>query len=367
MYLKSYYSNSVEAAMDLARKELGPEAMLVTSRKAPAHSAQLGQYEVVFSDDAQEAGNSSRHPFGSAPADVRQFADIRSQLAGIRAAIASAGASSSGVSKVSPEMAEMQDLLDAQGIDAELARDLIRSISEPAHGEQPSGHWQHSLEGEMSRRVQVDSRLGREGQAARIVAIVGPPGRGKTTTLIKLAVRYGIAARVPLRVLSTDTIRIAAADQMRVYAAILGIRFQALDNIPVLSHELESERGAGLTLIDTAGLGRDDMDEATDLAAYFRERNDVDVHLALSVDMKFADMRSAMERYRIFRPAKLIFTGIDSTESYGSMYSAAALCGLPVSFLATGQQIPEDLEAATVQRVIDLARHGRWKQARAAA
>ena len=368
MYLKSYFSSSVEAAMALARKELGPEAMLVSSRKSPSESLHLGQYEVVFAEDSAGIAEPVRHPIGRGPSeDHSQFADIRSQLAGIRTAIANANLSAANAPDVSPELAEIQHTLDAQEIDGEVARDLLHSVSERARGDHSRARLQNALIAEMSLRIKVDSRLGREGQSSRIVALVGPPGRGKTTTLIKLAARYGIAGRVPVRLLSTDTLRIAAADQMRVYAAILGIRFQAVNTVPSLAQELDSERGGGLTFIDTAGLGRAEMEEGTELARYFAERNDVDVHLALSVDMKLADIRSAMERYRIFRPSKFIFTGIDGTESFGAMFSAAALCQQPVSFLTTGQQIPEDLEPATVQRIVDLALNGGRKQASAAA
>ena len=119
--------------------------------------------------------------------------------------------------------------------------------------------FQRALRDEISSRFTADATLGRGPAQPRIVALVGPPGSGKTTTLVKLAVNYGLAARRPVLLLSMDTYRVAAADQLRSYAAILGVGFQLLETVSSLAQAIEENRGKELIFIDTPGLAYGDL------------------------------------------------------------------------------------------------------------
>ncbi|MDQ6704843.1 MAG: hypothetical protein M3Z85_02630 [Acidobacteriota bacterium] len=355
MHIKSYFAATVESAMVRARRELGDEAMLVNSRKTPPETRHLGNYEVIFASDPITKDQSLsvvEMLRERKPAESAELADIHRQLAGIRTAIArNPGAQST------PEMAGLQALLESNDVESELACDLVQGA---ARNGKRAGPMQ-SLIAEMESRVKVDASLG------RIVALVGPPGRGKTSTLVKLAVQYGVAMRVPVKLLSMDTYRIAAAEQMRSYASILGVAYQSLETPAALVSALANSRGEGLVFIDTPGYGPRDMDAAHDLAEVFNRHPEIDRHLVLRIDMKSADLRRAVERFSMFRPGKLIFTGLDEAESLGSVFGEAVRTGLPVSFLGNGQQIPEDLEPATRERVIEMALKGRERSDSAAA
>jgi hypothetical protein len=115
----------------------------------------------------------------------------------------------------------------------------------------------------------------------------------------------------------------------------------------------EEYRAKDLILIDTAGYGTREMDNAADLARFLATRPDIDVHLALTASMKSADLARVARQFQIMRPSSLVFTRLDETETLGSLYSLAARSGRPLSFLGTGQQIPEDLEPASPARIVD--------------
>src|SRR5262245_55263770 len=204
--------------MAAARQELGGEAMLVNTRRAPVESPHLGEYEVVFATDVPEAH--------SAPANDRLAAEVdklKIALEGMRREITRAAMPPAQWLATSPEVSEAFAALTRNEVDPELARDLLQAASRRT--ERVS--LQQALALEIESCFSVEPSLGRGTGQPRIVALVGPPGAGKTSSLIKLAVNYGLAARRPVALLSIDTYRIGAEDQLRSYAAILGVAFQA--------------------------------------------------------------------------------------------------------------------------------------------
>jgi flagellar biosynthesis protein FlhF len=196
---------------------------------------------------------------------------------------------------------------------------------------------------------------------------VGPPGAGKTTTLVKLAVAYGLAARRSAVLLSMDTHRIAAAEQLRSYAVILGLGCEVLETPAALARAIEESGSKDLIFIDTPGLAGGEMDHAADLARFLATRRDVDTHLVLPASMKSADMARAAETYEIFAPQKLLFTKLDESSQFGPVLNHVVRSGKPVSFFTGGQRIPEDLQAATPRRLLELVLAGHGKECVAAA
>jgi flagellar biosynthesis protein FlhF len=219
----------------------------------------------------------------------------------------------------------------------------------------------------MESRFSVQPTLGRNESQTRIVALAGPPGAGKTTTLVKLAVNYGLASRRPVLLLSMDTYRIAAAEQLRSYAAILGVGFQLLETVTSLAQAIEENRGKDLIFIDTPGYAYGDMDSAAGLARFLATRNDIDTHLVLSSSMKSADLSRMVDTFEIFGPQRLLFTRLDETGSVGPIFNEAVRTGKPLSFFATGQRIPEDMRAVDRAGLVNLILNGQPGQALCAA
>jgi flagellar biosynthesis protein FlhF len=141
--------------------------------------------------------------------------------------------------------------------------------------------------------------------------------------------------------LSFDTLRVAASEQLRWYASILGVAFHVVDTGRGLVQALDEHRNKGLIFIDTAGFSLQELAGGCETAEILASRDDIQTHLVLPASMRSADMTRTLASYRAFRPARLVFTRIDETETVGPLLSMAAEC--PVSFLGTGQRVPEDL------------------------
>lgn len=349
MKIKSYFSRTVEDAIRKARQELGAEAMLLQTRSAPAEARHLGAYEVVFA-----AGAPPSQAAESAAASGRlaeEVAELKRQLEGMRRALTKSAFAPTQWLGAAPQLAESYAWLSAQEVAPDLAREIVQAAAtrgSPARG------WPAVLAQEIESRFRVEPAIGRAEQRSRILALVGPPGAGKTTTLVKLAVNYGLTCRRPVLLLSMDTYRVAAAEQLRSYAAILGVGFQVLETVAALAQTLAENQSKELIFIDTAGCGFAELEQATDLAGFLTTREDIDTQLVLSSSMKSADLTRVVDAYEVFRPGRLIFTRLDETAAAGAILNETVRTGKPLSFFATGQRIPEDLEAASAGRLIGL-------------
>ena len=368
MRIKSYFAAAVEDAMAQARQELGPEAMLVNSRKAPPEARHLGEYEVVFAAEnapgqAEGAAAQVQLQGGNADRLAIDVASLKNELEGMRRALVRSAFAPARWSGVSPTASEAYAALAAQEVLPSLAREIVEAaearvsaarttVPRAAQSEEKAS-WRQALVEEVRSRFTVEPSLGRGESPPRVAALVGPSGSGKTTTLVKLAVQYGLASRRPVVLLSVDTFRIAAAAQLRSFAAILGVGLQVLETVGALAQAIEENRGKDLILIDTPGFGPADMEADCGLAHFLSSRSDIDTHLVLSSSMKAADVTRMVDRFEIFRPQRMLFTRLDETESLGPIFNEAARTGKPLSFFANGQRIPEDLEAVTWDRLVE--------------
>jgi flagellar biosynthesis protein FlhF len=375
MRLKSYFSGTVEAAMALARKEMGDDAMLIHSRPAQPEARHLGAYEVVFgtyggASEGSENRQDIAEPREERPGPVAVAKRIE--------ALPQEDPLTQQVSQLRREMERMLESLVRQNssappLAAEETELLAPTPKSPQESREDSIYqWlvEQELDPPLAREAaqgkqledafQVNPVLGREsgspgsGSKRAIVALIGPPGAGKTTTLAKLAARYGLAGRKRAHILSADVLRVGAADQLRTLASLLGIGFGVAETAVDLDRMIEEQYNKDLILIDTPGLGKADTEDGRELAQMIGSDPEIDTHLVLPASMKADDLARQVDLFREFRPRKLIFTRMDETSRYGSLLSLAARTRLEVSFLAQGQRIPDDLEAATKEGLVNL-------------
>jgi flagellar biosynthesis protein FlhF len=178
----------------------------------------------------------------------------------------------------------------------------------------------------------------------RCEVFVGPPGVGKTTTIAKIAAQECVGGRRTLNLVSADGFRAGAIEQLRSYAEILAVPFRSARTHDELREAVAYARNP--ILVDTAGRAASDDDDAALFDALCREQH-VRTHLVLAADTPATTARRAFDRYASFGPSRVVITKLDECDSVTPLLSVVRDQGLPVSYLTTGQRIPEDLWRAT--------------------
>jgi flagellar biosynthesis protein FlhF len=372
--IKSYFADTIEEAMDKARIELGPDAMLMNSHRSAPEAKHLGAYEVVFALDHEVPAHRMRVAFEKHASEAKtaspanpdtlatELAELRRQIEGVKHSVTRQTVHLRWTHGASAEAAELYSRLIQAGFSDEMAQDLARAIQTRQESASSSAEWSEtplalsgamngaletmacSLEEELRRRVRLSGGLRSEGDR-RVVMIVGPSGAGKTATVAKLAVRQGIQLSRQVHLICVDSWRVGANEVLRSYAAILGVGFEVVDTTAALAQAIQLHRHKTI-LIDTPGFGVDELEAAAELARFCERQRDIEVQLVVPAHARGAVLARALERFSMFRPSGLIATFLDETDLLGGLLEQGIASGLPFSFLCGGQQVPEDLHVA---------------------
>jgi flagellar biosynthesis protein FlhF len=168
---------------------------------------------------------------------------------------------------------------------------------------------------------------------------------------VKVAVAFGIARRIPVRIYQAGGHGVGCQEQMARYASILGVPFLACESLESLNLSLSGDGWKGLILIDTPGISPANTAEIQELGRFFARRPEIERHLVLRSDSRSADMAYVTTRFSPAGPARLLFTGTEETLSTGAMVETMISTGLGSTFAGTGQQIPDDLEELDIPRL----------------
>lgn len=217
---------------------------------------------------------------------------------------------------------------------------------------------EESLVDLISSRVRVLGGDPVSAMGGRRVMFVGPTGVGKTTTIAKLAAVHSLWEGRRVALVTADTYRIAAVEQLRTYAKILGIPMEVAFEPKDFEGILSKHSACDLVLLDTAGRSSKDSKRLEELTALYEAFNPDAVHLVLSANLKYKDMLKVIDRMGVVPIRSVIFTKLDETYSFGPLLNVLEDFKFPVSFFTVGQNVPNDIEVARPDRLARLIVEG---------
>jgi flagellar biosynthesis protein FlhF len=206
----------------------------------------------------------------------------------------------------------------------------------------------------LAARVKATGTTPADSLGGRRVMFVGPTGVGKTTTIAKLAAISALWERRKVLLLTADTYRIAAVEQLRTYAKILGVPMEVIFEPETIDEVLTKHQDADLVLLDTAGRSQKDTKRVDELSSLYGAFRPDAVHLLIAANMKYRDMLEVVRKTGVVPVTSFLFTKIDETSTYGALLDIVEDFDRPVSFLTTGQNVPNDIEVASGVRFADL-------------
>jgi flagellar biosynthesis protein FlhF len=193
-----------------------------------------------------------------------------------------------------------------------------------------------------------------EDREGRIQLLIGPTGVGKTTTIAKLASLYTLYKNKKVGLITYDTYRIGAVEQLKTYAEILGVPFDVVLSSKDIPGVLSKMNDCEIIFVDSAGRNSKNMMQVSETRKLAEEIHADRIHLVLSMTTKQKDIKKIIENYKVVNYNSLILTKIDETDVFGSVLSALYYSNVPVSYISTGQSVPEDIEEAKQERLLKL-------------
>ncbi len=301
----------------------------------------------------------------SAPHAIANCSDpIADELASIRAMVGQALRSSSpAVTGGMPE-ALFRNYLSM--IESEVARELADQIVGEVRAEL-SLEQLESDENAVSKAVlsrlealipvaeapPIASGESKDGRP-RTIALVGPTGVGKTTTIAKLAAIYKLREGKKVGLITTDTYRIAAVEQLRTYANIIGIELRVVLTPREMEAACAAHSDCDVLLIDTAGRSQRDTTRLDDLKEFLATADPHETHLVLSGASSESVIVESAQRFAVAKPDRVIFTKLDEMVNFGVLVNTARTIGAQLSYVTTGQEVPDHIERSSANRLARL-------------
>jgi flagellar biosynthesis protein FlhF len=373
MNIQKFEGATMQEALAQVKKTFGPDAVIFSSRRVSGKGL-LGpaRIEVTAALDSADSttlppDSSSHKVLANASLQAKnedagdlsdKLAYIRQELRGLKGSLTDdRGGHFQSMQEQIQDLYRMMSGLAGRGGGDDWVNDVLRTNDVAPQ----VARW---LGGDVNRRLKESGGQGRKAAllasisdilqrrryapSSKLVALVGPTGVGKTTTIAKMAAnaRLGQGKRVVL--ISVDKDRVGGLEQLRKYAELIGAPMYAAYDQGGFARALSRHPDADLILVDTAGRNPEDVQQIQKLAEMFStvQTNAMEVHLCLAVATRQQELNRVIRRFDMLDPKGLIFTKWDEAESYGAVLNAVAQLEANLSYITNGQRVPEDIAHA---------------------
>src|SRR3954454_5667926 len=397
MNIKTYRAKTMRDALETVRRELGPAASVLHTRELNAGPLR----RLVFGRKYEVAASAALNVPSRLP--VEQLAGVESQIS--ESAFSAANGDSIGTTfgvaadtnliddyralyrddfrrQVSGQLDELHamveklcqqaasapahdlpeslfraftNLIEAE-VDETIARDWVDHLrgESDAHALDDVSLVMHRLTEMLENEISVSGPIVIDPNKCRVVALVGPTGVGKTTTIAKLAANYRLREKRRVGLITVDTYRVAAVEQLRTYADIIDLPMEVVATPREMREAVARMNHLDLVLMDTAGRSPRDEVRIQELKSMLTEAEPDEVHLVLSSTAGAKSLINTAERFADVGTTSLLMTKIDEAHSLGHLVSVVQSVPLPVSYLTDGQNVPDDIQVAQSRRTAEM-------------
>ena len=249
----------------------------------------------------------------------------------------------------------LHDTMLDNEVDEKYAQEIIKEIEQINKPNIPFDYALANTYQKMILKFGKPSGIEPAQNGIKMVFFIGPTGVGKTTTIAKIASKFRVDEKKKVALLTADTYRIAAAEQLRTYANILEVPFRVIYTVEEIRKAIEDFKDYDYILIDTAGHSHQNSTQKENMSNFIHSVDDKvekEVHLVLSATTKYRDLISIADSYKEMADYKLIFTKLDETTTLGNLLNLRLYTGASLSYVTHGQNVPDDIEDFNPQKTV---------------
>jgi flagellar biosynthesis protein FlhF len=295
-------------------------------------------------------------PAGTHGQDARATAPLEGQIGQIRSMVSAllAMQSRAHCEDMPAELGRLQMLLSRQEVQEEIAQRLIDDLRQSLTGQElcdPQTLHDRLLD-LITHRIATAGPSG--PSTGKVIALIGPTGVGKTTTIAKLAANYRLQANKRVGLITIDTYRIAAVDQLRTYAQIIEVPLKVVLSVGELQQAIDAMKDLDVILVDTAGRSQNDSMRLGQLRRFLEAMKPDETHLVVSATANRASAGKVVQQFVPLGANRLIISKLDEADSFGLVLNVACAGNVPISYVTTGQGVPDDIASANSQKLAQL-------------
>ncbi|ANU24573.1 flagellar biosynthesis protein FlhF [Planococcus donghaensis] len=360
MRLKTYIVSTMAEAIPMIKRDLGEDALILNTKKIKTGGF-LGLFkknklEVTAAIDPGAAKKRKQieeleaEPPAASHVQQDASADLINELKNIKQFMVH----QINQENLPKELQVVRERLTQQEVVVDVQEKLIEKLMTRDESETApamENTWQVAREKLISMIVENQTQLATENP--RITCFIGPTGVGKTTTIAKIAASHTLNSDKKVGLITADTYRIAAVEQLKTYGGILNIPVQVIESAADLTKAIEDFEDCDIILIDTAGRNYQQTEYVEELKNLLPADSNVQVHLVLSLTAKYEDMKRIIDNFQSISPNELLLTKKDETGSSGAILNLICHYDIPIRYIANGQNVPDDLLALTPELVAD--------------
>ncbi|SIQ05589.1 flagellar biosynthesis protein FlhF [Alkalispirochaeta americana] len=328
-----------------------PQAQKVVTRGSVAEERSKILEQVLNREGTGGAarGNPREKPAGPSSAGGESMESVLSEIRALRDTLVHQGSGKGGNDP--PALQTICDVLEENDFSPVYIRKLVDSLRRDCTLDQLSDtdHLGQEVVARIKESISIYPWQERR-RSPHVFVLVGPTGVGKTTTIAKLAAMYGAVADPPfdVRILTIDTYRIGALQQIQKYGEIMNIPVHAVESVGDMKNQLALHQDADFIFVDTIGKSPNDFGKLAEVN-HLVQASGGEVHLAVSATTKRSDMEEILRQFEPFHYQAVVVTKIDETACVGGIISALKEKQKSVSFLTDGQSVPQDIERARLE------------------
>ncbi|GJL79994.1 MAG: flagellar biosynthesis protein FlhF [Nitrospinaceae bacterium] len=360
MRIRKFLAPSYSEALTTVKKELGEDALVLSTRSlSPGEILGQGKNVAKVEITAAFEPSEKKEPaiINGAPWQEETPLSLKEDDLDLKRLIFSLltrteKAQSMGLKS---HQLETYSRLVEEGLNERLASKIVETANKknPEEIRDPQTERQTIVD-LMKRVLRCDGAIKLDGKRTKKVMFVGPTGAGKTTTIAKLAADYALRQKKKVAMMTLDTYRIGAIDQLRIYGEIMGVPVESASNRKELQAIVRKHQDKDLLLIDTMGRNHKDKSYSGQLKVMLNALGSVETQLVLSLTTQEKILQEAVKQFSLLGIDRVLFTKMDEAVSFGSLINFSLRTRIPFSYFAVGQKVPEDIEVANKEKVIKL-------------